>query len=277
MDDSEACMNQKRTNTGSGAPSRDDLTSTYTELNIRKVEHITNTQADGLDPTYSQLNLRQNELHIAKEEETPIASGPGDQAGPHKLESKENIGNRPCRKVCLFRLVTSALITIVAGLSIYLLQIRWSQSICEQNYQIFCQFLTSNRELACSQDWIRNKDRCYLISNLETSYDEAKKYCSKFHAMLLEINSEEEKDVVPKSLVSPARTYWIGKCENGEEASSLMFRDNTGMSLCGNCDSDGLMQHCKREHRFICEKRAHLFKDIPEVIRDLCQHSLGPN
>ncbi|XP_072890972.1 uncharacterized protein [Hemitrygon akajei] len=54
------------------------MTSTYTELNIRKVERLTNTQADGLDPTYCQLNLRHNGLLIAKDEDPPIASGPGE-------------------------------------------------------------------------------------------------------------------------------------------------------------------------------------------------------
>ncbi|XP_072891084.1 uncharacterized protein [Hemitrygon akajei] len=76
MDDSETYMNMKPIKTGSRAPSRDHLTSTYTELNIRKVERLTNTQADGLDPTCCQLNLRHNGLLIAKDEDPPIASEP---------------------------------------------------------------------------------------------------------------------------------------------------------------------------------------------------------
>ncbi|XP_072890874.1 killer cell lectin-like receptor subfamily B member 1B allele B [Hemitrygon akajei] len=275
MDDRETYMNKKSTNTGSGAPPRDHLTSTYTELNIRKVERLTNAQADCLDPTYSQLNFRQNELLIAKDDDPSVASGPGEmpltaQAGSHKQESKEKSENKPYHKICLLCLIASVLVAIVAGLSIYVLQIRRFQITCDQNYQILCQFLTSNREQACSQDWIRNEDRCYFISTLEASYDEANKNCSNFEAMLLEINSEEEKNVVPNSLVHPFRTYWIGKCENGKEASSVMYRDNTGMSACGNCDSDGWMHHCKHQYRFICEKRADLFTDIPEKIRNLC-------
>ncbi|XP_059815082.1 uncharacterized protein LOC132386767 [Hypanus sabinus] len=54
------------------------LTSTYTELNIREVETLINIQTDGLDPTYSQLNIRQNELHVAKDEDPPVASGLGE-------------------------------------------------------------------------------------------------------------------------------------------------------------------------------------------------------
>ncbi|XP_059815719.1 uncharacterized protein LOC132387365 [Hypanus sabinus] len=71
-------MNKKLTSTGSGTPSRDHLTSTYTELNIRKVERLTNAQTDGLDPTYSQLNFRHNELPIAKEENPPLAPRTGE-------------------------------------------------------------------------------------------------------------------------------------------------------------------------------------------------------
>ncbi|XP_059815859.1 uncharacterized protein LOC132387506, partial [Hypanus sabinus] len=78
MDDSETYMNKKPTKTDIQAPSRDNLNSTYTELNIRKVERLTNTQTDGLDPTYSQLNLLHNDLLIAKEEDPPIASRPGE-------------------------------------------------------------------------------------------------------------------------------------------------------------------------------------------------------
>ncbi|XP_059819133.1 killer cell lectin-like receptor subfamily B member 1B allele C [Hypanus sabinus] len=277
IDGREASMNKKCTNTGSGAPSRDDVTSTYTELNIRKVE-----PADGLDPTYSQLNFRQNELHIAEDDDPSVASGPGKmpltaQAGPHTEQPKDKIRKKPDRKICLLCLVTSALIAIVAGLSICVLQIRQSQISSDKNYTLFCQFLTSKREQACSQHWIKNEDRCYFISTLETSYDEAKKYCSNIDAMLLEINSEEEKNVVSKSLVHPFIAYWIGKCEAGEAASSLMYRDSLGRSTCRNCDSDEWKKLCKSQHSFICEKRSHLFTDIPEKIRDLCQQSQGPN
>ncbi|XP_072891046.1 uncharacterized protein [Hemitrygon akajei] len=89
-------------------------------------------QADGLDHTYSLLNLRHNGLLVAKDEDPPIASGPGEmpvtaQAGPHKQEPNENIGNRPDRKICLLCLVTSVLFLAVVGLSIHVSQIRQSQ------------------------------------------------------------------------------------------------------------------------------------------------------
>ncbi|XP_072891397.1 uncharacterized protein [Hemitrygon akajei] len=172
MDDRETYMNKKPTKTGSRAPSRDHLTSTYTELNIRKVERLTNTQTDGLDPTYSLLNFRQNELPIAKDEDPPIASrpdgldptysllnlrhngllvakdedppiasGPGEmpvtaQAGPHKQETNENIGNRPDRKIWLLCLVTFVLFVAVVGLLIHVSQIRLSEITSDRNFQL---------------------------------------------------------------------------------------------------------------------------------------------
>ncbi|XP_072891031.1 uncharacterized protein [Hemitrygon akajei] len=141
MDDREAYMNKKPIKTGSRSPYRDHQTSTYTELNIRKVERLTNTQTDGLDPTYSQLTFRQNELPIAKDEDPPIASRPGElpvtaQAAPHEQQSKMKIVTRPYRLICLLCLVTSALIVTLAGLSIHVSQIRQSKITSDRNYQL---------------------------------------------------------------------------------------------------------------------------------------------
>ncbi|XP_072890943.1 uncharacterized protein [Hemitrygon akajei] len=156
MDDREAYMNKKPIKTGSRSPYRaeptvsyvepkvktlfvpqvrrdgDHQTSTYTELNIRKVERLTNTQADGLDPTYSQLTFRQNELPVAKDEDPPIASRPA----AHEQQSKVKIVNRPYRLICLLCLVTSALIVTLAGLSIHVSQIRQSKITSDRNYQL---------------------------------------------------------------------------------------------------------------------------------------------
>ncbi|XP_072131855.1 uncharacterized protein [Mobula birostris] len=55
--------------------------------------------------------------------------------GAHKQEPKENTGNRSSLKICLLCLVTSVLVAIVAGLSIYVLQIRQSLIASDQKYQ----------------------------------------------------------------------------------------------------------------------------------------------
>ncbi|XP_059819207.1 uncharacterized protein LOC132390626, partial [Hypanus sabinus] len=140
LDNSETHMNEKHRKTGSRAPSRDHLTSTYTELNIRKGECLTNAQADGLDPTYTLLNFRQKELPFAKDEDPPISSGPGEmpvtaQAGAEKQEPEQNIENRMELKIYLLCFVTFALVAIVAGLSIYVSQTRQSLITSERNYR----------------------------------------------------------------------------------------------------------------------------------------------
>ncbi|XP_072891668.1 uncharacterized protein [Hemitrygon akajei] len=132
-------------------------------------------------------------------------------------------------------------------------------------------------EQACSQGWVRNQDRCYFISALETTCHGAKEYCSKNDALLLEINSKEEQDFVSNALGDEDRTNWIGKCEDGEEASSIIHKYSTGKSVCVKCDSDGWRDHCKGQYRFICEKSPHWCTDIPEKIQDLCQQPVGPN
>ncbi|XP_059818403.1 oxidized low-density lipoprotein receptor 1-like [Hypanus sabinus] len=65
------------------------------------------------------------------------------------------------------------------------------RSINETKAQI-CELLTSRRDQTCSQNWIRNKDRCYFISTVNGSYDGAKQHCSSFDSRLLEMNSHDE-------------------------------------------------------------------------------------
>ncbi|XP_072894653.1 uncharacterized protein [Hemitrygon akajei] len=289
---------------------KDDMTSTYTDLNIRKVERLTNTQADGLDPTYSQLNFRRNELLIAKVEDPPFASRPGEmpvtaQAAAQEQQSKVKIGNRPYRLICLLCLVTAALIVIVAGLSIHVSQIRQSYETCHRNSNLsvlkrmnsdlrhqftevetkyrsvsetkaqICEFLTSRREQTCSKDWVSNKDRCYYVSTSETPFPRAKQECSNRDSRLLEINSRDEARFVSHNLLDNNLVYWTEKCENG--LLTLLDR-NVGWSVLykrslgtPECIQCGRSNTCDGDWNFICEKSAPLFPDIPEKIQGLCQ------
>ncbi|XP_059819168.1 uncharacterized protein LOC132390576 [Hypanus sabinus] len=276
IDDREASMKKKRTNTGSRAPSRDDLTSTYTELNIRKVESLSNRQADGLDPTYSQLNLRQNEVLIPKKEDPPLASGRGSQAAAHEQQSKVKIGNRPFLLICLLCLVTAALIVTVAGLSIHVSQIRQSlkrmqsdpshqfaemetkyRSVNETKAQI-CELLTSRREQYCSENWIRNNNRCYYVSTLQTDFSRAIQECSCRDSSLLEIISRDEASFVSNNIVSKNLEYWIGKCEDGNVGSGFLKKVNASGALpCRQCDLTsevGRWENRSVSDDFTCEK-----------------------
>ncbi|XP_059817378.1 low affinity immunoglobulin epsilon Fc receptor-like [Hypanus sabinus] len=303
MDDSETYMNVNFTKTDSPSPSGAEPDVSYAELNVKMLtEPRVRIVGVGLNSTYSELNFRKEETRVDKDEDPPISSGhsrlsSSAQTGPHKQETNENIGNRRYRKICLLCLVTSVLVAIVAGLSIYVSQIRHSLITCDRGHQeiweqyqelnrtqlqcrlqqdelnktlessitqnsrlalsrstclkdisvlnnnlsilenkLFvlenensvlkthlsdlnqietnlrqknsdlenqyrslikekgqiCQLLTSRKEQTCSQNWIRNKGRCYFISTVYVSYDEAKQHCSSFDSRLFEINSNDE-------------------------------------------------------------------------------------
>ncbi|XP_059817568.1 C-type lectin domain family 7 member A-like [Hypanus sabinus] len=149
------------------------------------------------------------------------------------------------------------------------------RSVNETKAQI-CELSTSRREQACSQDWIRNEDRCYFISTFTIPYDGAKELCSHLDSKLLEINFIEEEKFVIKAVSEQDNAFWIGKCKTGEEASNVVYKMSAGKFECGECKSPRIGS-CKDDlHRFICEKPAPLWSDIPENIRDLCQKLVGP-
>ncbi|XP_072893088.1 uncharacterized protein [Hemitrygon akajei] len=141
MDDRKTYMNVNFTKTDSRFPSPAEPDVTYAELNVRTLSAARDrTDGDGLNSTYSELNFLKEEPHIDVNQDPPIASGAGGltttaHTGDQKQEPKQNIENRPDRKICLICLVTFALIAIVAGLSIYVSQTRQSLITSERNYQ----------------------------------------------------------------------------------------------------------------------------------------------
>ncbi|XP_072132456.1 uncharacterized protein [Mobula birostris] len=120
------------------------------------------------------------------------------------------------------------------------------RTITESQAQI-CQYLTRRREQTCSQHWMRTEDRCYFISTLETSYDEAKEGCSNFDGRLLEINSKREEDFVSISIGHADRTYWIGKCRDGHTMDPppalSATRTHRATVVTGNRDSSARSLH----------------------------------
>ncbi|XP_072891673.1 uncharacterized protein [Hemitrygon akajei] len=283
----------------------DGLNSSYSVLNLPKDEYLVEeyedppissghaamsvtAQADCLKSIYSKLNFWRKDPLIGEDEGPPIATGPGgmpttSQTAAHEQESKVKIENRPYRQICLLRLVTSALIVIVFGLSIHVSQIRQQFTEMETKYRSvnetkaqICELLTSRREQACAQEWIRNEDRCYFISTFTMPYGEAKELCSHLDSKLFEINLIEEEKFITKTVGDQDRAFWIGKCKTGEVASNVVYKVNAGKIECGECKSPRISS-CKDDlHRFICEKPAPLCPDIPEKIRDLCQKPVGP-
>ncbi|XP_072131873.1 uncharacterized protein [Mobula birostris] len=257
----------------------------------------------GLSSTYAEVNCPKDEPVIDEDEAPPIAAGSrkqttNAQTGAHEQEPKQNIENRRYMKICLLCLFTSVLIAIVAGLSIYVSQIRQSKFTLDRNYDELnstlqskinemeakykavketkaqiCELLTSRREQTFSQDWFRHEDGCYFISRIERSYDEAKLHCENSDSILLEINSAEEQRLVKKAINDQRSSYWIGKCKSGKVASYVVQKNKAGNFECSECKRD----RCKNDqHRFICEKSAALCPNIREKIQDLCHQSEGP-
>ncbi|XP_072131824.1 uncharacterized protein [Mobula birostris] len=323
----------------------------------------------------SEINEMETKYKAVNETKVQICELLTSRRGPHKQESKENIGNRAYHKICLLCLVTSILVAIVAGLSIHVSQTRQSLITSDRNYRRLweqhqemnrtqrqcqqrvrelnstlktrtsensrldlsqrkclnnisalnnnlstlensitvlnselselnqthtdlchecnqletkyrtitetkaqiCQYLKRRRGQTCPQYWQRNEDRCYFISSLEKSYDEAREYCSDLDARLLEINSKEEKDFVSSSIGYGHRIYWIGKCRDGNVASNLLYKMYYGSRTCSKCNSNSRRHNCESKYGFICEKSAYLYPDIPEEIQGLCQHPVGPD
>ncbi|XP_072892850.1 C-type lectin domain family 9 member A-like [Hemitrygon akajei] len=141
------------------------------------------------------------------------------------------------------------------------------RSVNETKAQI-CELLTSRREQNCSENWIKNHNRCYYVSTMETSFSRAMQECSDRDSRLLEINSRDEASFVSQKLVSRNLEYWIGKCSDGNVGFRLVYKMSFETSYCNQCDPTAVSP-CDRDQRFICEKS--LFQDIPEKIQDLCQ------
>ncbi|XP_059818353.1 C-type lectin domain family 9 member A-like isoform X2 [Hypanus sabinus] len=123
-------------------------------------------------------------------------------------------------------------------------------------------------EQTCCKDWITNKDRCYFVSTFESSFRRAMQECSNRDSRLLEINSRVEASFVSHNLLDSKPVYWIGKCENGNVHRSLLFKASSGTRVCRQCGSSNT---CDGDWRFICERSAPVFPDIPEKIQRLCQ------
>ncbi|XP_072891427.1 killer cell lectin-like receptor subfamily B member 1B allele C [Hemitrygon akajei] len=235
---------------------------------------------NALNSTYSELNFRKEEPLIDEHEDSPIASGSSGLSATAKTaaqerESKVNIGNRPYRLICLLCLVTFAFIVTVAGLSIHVSQIRHKFTEMETKYRSvnetkaqICELLTSRREQTCSENWVTNKDRCYYVSTFVKSLYKAIQECSNRDSRLVEINSKDEANFVSRNLVYQTHIYWIGKCESGTAGRSFLYKGSSGTLVCSQC---GRSDTCDHDRRFICEKSAPLFPDIPEKIQGLCQ------
>ncbi|XP_072891439.1 oxidized low-density lipoprotein receptor 1-like [Hemitrygon akajei] len=260
MDDSETYMNVQIVKSDSTSPSR--VPVPYPTLQEQQLD------ARGADVAVQESG------NLPKDEH-PIASGAAEmsvtaQAGLHKQEPNENIGNRP--DVSLIRQSEETCHrNNQAELRHQFTEMETKyRSVNETKAQI-CEFLTSRREQTCSENWVTNKDRCYYVSKSVTSFYKANQECSNGDSRLLEINSRDEATFVSDKLVNRSRAYWIGKCEDRNVGWSLLYKPSSGTPVCSQCVRSN---PCDGDRHFICEKSAPLFPDIPETIQGLCQQAV---
>ncbi|XP_059815342.1 natural killer cells antigen CD94-like [Hypanus sabinus] len=191
-------------------------------------------------------------------------------------------GDRSDSSIWLICVLTAALIITGICWRIHVSQIRQAQICSDSNntllwstYPEICHFFTSIREQSCLKDWIFNKDRCYYVSTFKASFDKSMQECSGRNSSLFEINSVDEVNAISHLLVDRKRAYWIGKCEDGEAASGVLYLVTNRTTVCTHCRPDGDKYPCKRIRSFVCEKSAPLYPAIPENIQGLCQQPVG--
>ncbi|XP_072132712.1 uncharacterized protein [Mobula birostris] len=250
MDDSKTYLTVTFTKMDSWTASRLEPHVSYADINFKTGSRPrVRTDRAGLNSTYSELNFRKEEHRIDEDEDPPITSGPG---GLPTTDKTDHMGSeRPARRdrsdsrIWLICVLTTAL--VITGI---------------------CWWF---HEQPCSKDWIRNKDRCYYVSTVDTSSLRAMQECSNSDSRLLEINSRDETNFVSRKLVDGDRSYWIGKCENWNVALAILYKVSSVTSDCKDCHSYPGSYPCNRDRRFICEKSAPLLPEIPERIQNLCQ------
>ncbi|XP_062895495.1 asialoglycoprotein receptor 1-like [Mobula hypostoma] len=294
----------------------DGLTSTYSELNFRKEEPLivppiasgpegmSNTALTGAHEQESKLKIGNRpirlicllclvtsalivtvirlSIHVSQIRQSKITSDRNYYELNSTLQSKIseishlNLSQRTCLKnLSTLNSDLSVIKRMHTDLRHEFNEMETKYNAVNETKTQICELLTSRREQTCPQYWTENEGRCYFISTYVKSYDGAMENCSEFDGKLLEINSYKEQNFV-STAVSSYGTYWIGKCADGNVASYLLYKMLSRPPTCSKCTSDTWSYSCGREHRFICEKSAHLYRDIHEEIKDLCHQPVGP-
>ncbi|XP_072132720.1 uncharacterized protein [Mobula birostris] len=244
MDDSETYVNLKFTRTDSPSPSR--------ELRSQRIFHRTDDSETSGNEKFTKTDSR------------------SPSRGLQEQESKENIGNRPYRKICLLCTVTSICFAIVTGLSIHVSQIRQSLITCERDHQEFWEQY---------QEMNRTQQECRLqITDIEIKYRTLTKAKAQICQLLTSRKGLWGERVNAISLLieiglsGESRLVVLVCGLHRKTASNVLYVTMSGKVECIECKSSSVGYPCNRKlHRFICEVAAPLYPDIPEEIQHLCQ------
>ncbi|XP_072891635.1 C-type lectin domain family 12 member A-like isoform X1 [Hemitrygon akajei] len=157
-------------------------------------------------------------------------------------ESTVKIENRPYRLICLLCLVTSALIVIVAGLSIHISQIRQSKVTCDRS----CHEINSTVESKASLFNSNLSDLNRLHNDLRHQFTEVEtKYRSvnETKAQICELlTSRREQTCSEKWVINKDRCYYV---------STFVTTLYRAIQDCSNRDSRLLEINSKDEANFV--------------------------
>ncbi|XP_072131880.1 uncharacterized protein [Mobula birostris] len=145
----------------------------------------------------SEINEMETKYKAVNETKAQICELLTSRRGPHKQESKENIGNRAYHKICLLCLVTSILVAIVAGLSIHASQTRQSLIGSDRNYRrLWEQHQEMNRSQRQCQQQVRELNSTVKSRTSENSrLDLSQRNCLKNISVLNNNLSKLENNI----------------------------------------------------------------------------------
>ncbi|XP_072537265.1 hepatic lectin-like [Salminus brasiliensis] len=88
----------------------------------------------------------------------------------------------------------------------------------------------------CEEDWTYFKDKCYFVSKVRKSWEDAEKNCIQRKAHLLVVNNAEEQDYISQVIETHAN-FWIGLVER--EEGQWTWVDGTDFSKTQHFWDDG--------------------------------------
>ncbi|XP_059814520.1 uncharacterized protein LOC132386260 [Hypanus sabinus] len=206
----------------------------------------------------------------------------GLSTAAQEQETKQNIGKITCLKIFLLCLVMFSLVAVVAGLSIYVSQIRQSKETCHRNYNELNSTLQTKLSALNSNLSVfkrKHSDIHHQFTEMETKYRsviESKARICNFWT------SSREQTCSKDWVTNTDRCYYVSTFETSfpramNTVHGLMYKVTSGSSSCSECTSSGGSDYCLHDkHHFICEKSAPCCPDIPEKIQVLCQQPGEP-
>ncbi|XP_078393937.1 CD209 antigen-like protein C isoform X3 [Cetorhinus maximus] len=206
------------------------------------------------------------------------------KTGQEPVGGRRSITSTHLGIACLIVLIISLVIAI--GLRVQVLQmdknmtglngkIRNMSETLEQTLQdrrSFCAILRNYSESLCPNGWKVHNHHCYRFSMERVNWDSAKQQCESQNSHFIIINTEQEQNIIKKSIENNPGDYWIGltdresegnwKWVDGTPVSFTRWEQGEPNNAAGNenCaiirSADWNDVSCSDQFPFICEKKA---------------------